>query len=217
MTAATTVPARVALDVVARLLRGQSSVRIAREVPLASGRRLSVELVDQLAASAGHPSVSHMRAALAEFEQLAPLTPVLVGPDLGPPAPARPSPIADAGTAADQVAVEVAALTVEELLERAHKSTRQRQRTDAARIDSLLDRVRRQLLEDERGRVVRARVAELRQQIATLEGRPTTRPAGARPLSSCDGSCGRTYSSRQPKRLADHIANEHPTEETPNA
>jgi hypothetical protein len=238
------VRADVAAAILERAARGQSWLRIGRELSVPAA---VAELVAQ---TFGHPSRTHMASAVNNLRGLgrelvtygtdAPGSPgaALVEAPLSLEArqPLKPqltrveqqtngvlderihrnakaatqAALVDAGlleAAAEQSPAElveatVRQLSVDQLLERAAASGRGSVRADGARAAALLERIRRALIDDELAMRTRARVAELRRELAKLEGRAA---APGRERLECTAP-GCHYSTVQPARFAAHTA-----------
>lgn len=232
--------ADVARKIIERAARGQTWLRIGRELSVPAA------VAEEVARYFGHPSTSHMRAAVNNLAGLG-VELVTYGSDAPGPGP---DPLVDVETPegaallAEQLDRERAArlelaerplslearqreeatqlspaelieqtvrgLSVDQLLERAAKSSRGSVRADAARVPQLLERLRVAIISDEREAATRARVAELRRELAQLEGRgePRARHECTRP--------GCNYSTVQTARFTAHTA-AHDLEETTDA
>lgn len=195
-----TIRASRALAVLERIARRQSFPRIARELALPAS------VVEAVAVKFGHPSVPQMRAAHRQLEALGDELVSYAGTDpTGEHTEPRFELEAAAGESPAQlIEAAVRALTVDQLLERAAASGRGSVRADSARAAALLERIRRSLIDDELTARTRARVAELRRELAQLEG-AAPRSRHECPVPGCN------YSTVQSARFATHTATHEET------
>lgn len=207
-----TVHADVAVKVLERAARGQSWLRIGRELALPAAE------AEAIGVTFGYPSASHMKAAVNNLAGLGREL-VTYGADVDPRRSLVP-PVERAGfeftrpasveqrlredapelSPAELIEQTVRALSVDQLLERAAASSRGSVRADGARVGPLLERIRVAIIRDEREAATRARVAELRQELARLEGTASPRARHTCPRPGCG------YSTVQLARFTAHTA-----------
>lgn len=179
------------------ILRGRTPTRIARE------RGVPESVVVATRDAHGYPSAAELRKAVAELLPLAgqAITFTAPTPTKGapvptpqPPAPAKPTPEAQPDPPNAATSEKAERKTIEQLISAARHHDVPRIKRLGEKIAALVDDLNEQIVADEADAQRRSRIAQLKKELAELEGKGG---AGAS-IYGCEvDGCDKTFPSKQ--------------------